>query len=134
MLAVFAVMATPAHADDVEVTASVSPAVVPVGNNAVLTITVRGKFRRTAAPQLPTLEDIYVFESGTSQNFSLVNGQVPGTYTEISTIDYADFIDVNQATASGSARTGRGPNLVEVDNFVAGSCAGVRHQEIPRDR
>ncbi len=81
MLAALTVTAAPVRAGDVEVTASVSPSVVPVGNSAVLTVTVRGKFRRTAAPQLPTLEDIYVFESGTSQNFSLVNGQMSSSIT-----------------------------------------------------
>lgn len=76
-----AAIAPAADADDVVVTATVSPPVVSLGSDAVLTVTVQGKFRRTAAPQLPDLDDFYIHESGTSQNFSLVNGQMSSSIT-----------------------------------------------------
>ena len=36
------------HADDVVVSASVDPTVARVGNEVLLTVTIQGKFRRTA--------------------------------------------------------------------------------------
>ncbi len=70
-----------ARADDVTVRARVEPATVEVGGQAVLTIEVEGKFRRSVAPELPALEDFDVFEAGTSQNFSFVNGQASSSIT-----------------------------------------------------
>ncbi len=61
--------------DDVLLRASIEPATVPVGEQAVLTVQVEGKFRRSASPELPTLDDFDVYQAGTSQNFSFVNGQ-----------------------------------------------------------
>jgi hypothetical protein len=61
---------------DVSVNASVDQDVVPVGNEVLLTVTVRGKFRRSAAPVFPPMEDFDVYDSGTSQNFSFINGQI----------------------------------------------------------
>jgi hypothetical protein len=63
-----------AHAA-VTVTARVQPEVVPVGSEATLVITVNGKFRRTGEPQLPKLDDFQLYQAGTSQSFSIVNGQ-----------------------------------------------------------
>lgn len=63
-------------AEDVTVTATITPSVVPVGNEAVLTVTVEGSFRKTGAPELPALDDFYVYESGTSQSFNFINGAV----------------------------------------------------------
>jgi BatD DUF11 like domain len=70
-----------ARADDVTITARVEPATVEVGGQALLTIEVEGKFRRSAAPELPPLGDFDVYEAGTSQNFSFVNGQAHSSIT-----------------------------------------------------
>jgi len=70
-----------ARADDVTVNARVEPATVEVGGQAILTIEVEGKFRRSVAPQLPPLDDFDVYEAGTSQNFSFVNGQAHSSIT-----------------------------------------------------
>lgn len=69
------------RADDVAVRATVEPGTVEVGAQAVLTIVVEGKFRRGGSPELPPLGDIEVFESGTSQSFSFVNGQAHSSLT-----------------------------------------------------
>lgn len=68
-------------ADDVTIHATVEPTQVEVGGQAMLTIVVEGKFRRGGAPELPPLGDFDVFESGTSQNFSFVNGQASSSLT-----------------------------------------------------
>lgn len=60
---------------DVSISARVDPSVVAVGNEATLVITIRGKFRKTAQPQLPPLDEFEVYQSGTSQSFSIVNGR-----------------------------------------------------------
>jgi hypothetical protein len=77
----FAAAAVAAHAEDVAVRASVEPGTVEVGGQAVLTVVVEGKFRRGGSPELPPLADFDVFESGTSQNFSFVNGQAQSSLT-----------------------------------------------------
>jgi hypothetical protein len=68
-------------AEDVAIKAVVEPTQVEVGGQAMLTIVVEGKFRRGGAPELPPLGDFDVFESGTSQNFSFVNGQASSSLT-----------------------------------------------------
>jgi len=70
-----------AWAGDVSVSADVQPTVVPVGGEALLTVTVEGKFRRSADPQLPALEDFDVYQSGSSQNFSFINGAMSSSIT-----------------------------------------------------
>ena len=71
-----AVLATGARADDVVVVrARIDPAAVAVGEQASLVIEVQGKFRKSMAPELPPLDDFDIFEAGTSQNFSFINGQ-----------------------------------------------------------
>ncbi len=69
------------RADDVAVRVTVEPTTVEVGSQAVLTIAVEGKFRRGGAPELPPLPDFDVYESGTSQSFSFVNGQAHSSVT-----------------------------------------------------
>ncbi|HXV12837.1 MAG TPA: BatD family protein [Candidatus Krumholzibacteria bacterium] len=75
------VVATTVRADEVAVRATVEPSTVEVGGQAVLTVVVEGKFRRGGSPELPPLPDFDVFESGTSQNFSFVNGQTQSSLT-----------------------------------------------------
>jgi hypothetical protein len=70
-----------AWAGDVSVSADLQPTVVPVGGEAMLTVTVEGKFRRSADPQLPVLEDFDVYQSGSSQNFSFINGAMTSSVT-----------------------------------------------------
>jgi hypothetical protein len=65
-----------AYADDVSVAASLDQAVARVGNEVTLTVTIEGKFRRSSDPELPPLEDFDVYNGGTSQNFSMINGRV----------------------------------------------------------
>jgi BatD DUF11 like domain len=63
------------------VRASIDPTTVEVGGQTMLTIEVEGKFRRSASPILPPLDDFDKYEAGTSQNFSFVNGQVHSSIT-----------------------------------------------------
>jgi len=72
---------TPARSGDVSIRASISPTTVPLGNEAVLTVVVEGKFRRSVSPELPDIQDLYMSESGTSQSFSFINGQVSSSIT-----------------------------------------------------
>ena len=69
------------RADDVSVHASIDPTTVEVGGQTVLTIEVTGKFRNSASPLLPPLDDFDKYEAGTSQNFSFVNGQTSSSIT-----------------------------------------------------
>ncbi|MBI4720152.1 MAG: protein BatD [Chitinivibrionia bacterium] len=77
LIAVF-FLALPAAslAADVRVSASLEPEVVAVGDQAMLVVTVEGKFRKTAKPELPALADLAVYESGTSQSMNFINGVV----------------------------------------------------------
>ncbi len=68
-------------ADDIAVRATVEPTTVEVGGQALLTVVVEGKFRRGGSPELPPLADFDVYESGTSQSFSFVNGQAHSSLT-----------------------------------------------------
>ncbi len=79
--AVNALVVPVARADDVSVRATIEPTSVAVGEQAVLKIEVRGKFRSSGQPELPPLDDFDVFQAGTSQNFSIVNGQMSSSVT-----------------------------------------------------
>jgi hypothetical protein len=61
--------------DDITVRAAIDPPTAQVGQQVTLTVEVKGKFRKSAQPELPPLDDFDVFQAGTSQNFSFVNGQ-----------------------------------------------------------
>ena len=61
--------------EDVSVEATITPDVVPVGSEATLVINVKGKFRKTAHPELPAMDEFSVYSSGSSQSFRIVNGQ-----------------------------------------------------------
>jgi len=65
-----------ARADDVTVNAELDRTAASVGNEVTLTVTVQGKFRRSAEPELPPLADFDVYNGGTSQNFSMINGRI----------------------------------------------------------
>jgi hypothetical protein len=64
------------NASDVTVTATVQPQTVSVGEQATLVVSVQGKFRKSGGPELPPLEDFDVYEAGSSQNFSMINGAI----------------------------------------------------------
>jgi hypothetical protein len=85
MIAVLSSAPVPLNASDVSVSAFISPSTVAVGDQATLTVKVEGKFRKSAKPQLPSLDEFYVYESGSSQSFSIVNGSMSSslqfTYT-----------------------------------------------------
>lgn len=103
--------------DDVKVTATVSPSVVPVGADAILTVKVEGKFRKTSSPELPQLDQFFVYESGTSQNFSFVNGEMAAsityTYTLTARIEGTYVIDPIRFTVKDREYTAN-PVTVEV--------------------
>jgi hypothetical protein len=61
--------------DDVEVRASLDRNTAAVGEQVMMTVEVRGKFRKSASPELPPLDAFDIYQAGTSQNFSFVNGQ-----------------------------------------------------------
>lgn len=63
-----------AEAADVSVKAAIDPPVAPVGSEVTLTVTVEGKFSRSANPELPPLDDFTVYKAGTSQSFSFGTG------------------------------------------------------------
>lgn len=82
VLLVCGALSNGARADDeISVSASLDPTVVRVGNETVLTVTIQGKFRRSADPELPPLDDFDVYNSGTSQNFSMINGKIQSSIT-----------------------------------------------------
>ena len=60
---------------DVTISVTVEPAVIPLGAEATLVVTVKGKFRKSSQPQLPTLDEITFYQAGSSQSFSIVNGR-----------------------------------------------------------
>jgi len=62
-------------AADVSVRVTVDPAVIPLGGEASMTVTVEGKFRRSAQPELPDLDAFTIYQAGTSQSFTIVNGR-----------------------------------------------------------
>jgi len=83
MVTVLALGAWPAATAraDTSISAALAPTVAAVGDQVVLTVKVEGKFRRSEAPELPPLDDFQVFQSGSSQNFSFVNGQMSASLT-----------------------------------------------------
>lgn len=62
-------------AAEVSLSARIEPSVVPIGAQATLIVTVKGKFRKSSQPELPSLDAFEVYQSGSSQSFSIVNGQ-----------------------------------------------------------
>ncbi|UCG52968.1 MAG: protein BatD [Candidatus Latescibacterota bacterium] len=71
-----------AWTSDITVSVTIAPNVAAVGNEVTLVVTVEGKFRKSASPELPPLEDFSVYETGTSQRFSF------GTGGSKSTLEY----------------------------------------------
>ena len=74
MVLVMVALCASVRAEDVSVTASIEPGIVPVGSEVTLVVTVKGKFRRSANPELPPLEDFTVYQAGSSQSFSFGTG------------------------------------------------------------
>ncbi len=70
------VAADDAQSADVTVTATIQPQSVSVGEQTTLVVSVQGKFRKSGGPELPPLEDFDVYEAGSSQNFSFINGAI----------------------------------------------------------
>jgi len=63
---------------EVTVDATVTPTVISLGNDATLTFRVKGT-RKASPPTLPDMPDFYVYDAGTSQNFSFINGRMSAT-------------------------------------------------------
>ncbi len=61
---------------EIDVSASVNTRTAAVGQEILLSVTVSGGFQSLPAPKLPDMPDFNVYPSGTSTNFSLVNGRV----------------------------------------------------------
>ncbi|MFH1755177.1 MAG: BatD family protein [Candidatus Latescibacterota bacterium] len=61
---------------DVTITATLQPQTVAVGEQATLLVSVQGKFRKSGGPELPVMPDFDVYEAGSSQNFSMINGAI----------------------------------------------------------
>lgn len=76
-------LALPAAAAAVTVTAEVDKVVAELGDQIVLAVTVSGAQSSLPKPRVPALADFEVYESGTNQSFSFVNGRVASqvTYT-----------------------------------------------------
>jgi len=72
--------AVPAAAD-IELTARVSPDAVAVGTEAELVVSVSGKFRAGDPPLLPQLDEFEIYQSGTQQQFSIINGRPTSSLT-----------------------------------------------------
>jgi len=76
-----AVLAPTDAADDITVAARVDRSVVSVNDRVTLTITVEGTMRQVPQPKLPSLDDFSVRSSGSSSNFSMVNGKISTSKT-----------------------------------------------------
>lgn len=63
-------------AAEIEISAAVDKRTVGVGEELVLSVTVTGGFQNLPSPDLPDMPDFTVYPSGTSTNFSFVNGRV----------------------------------------------------------
>ena len=61
---------------EVEIAAQVDRRSVGVGQELVLSVTVSGGFQSLPNPQVPQIEGFTVYPSGSSTNFSFVNGRV----------------------------------------------------------
>lgn len=83
LLAVLLTLAAPAGA--VTVTAEVNKVVAEMREQIVLAVTVSGPQASLPKPRVPALADFEVYESGTNQSFSFVNGKVSSqvTYTYV---------------------------------------------------
>lgn len=80
-----ALLALAAPAGAVTVTAEVNKVVAEMREQIVLAVTVSGPQASLPKPRVPALPDFEVYESGTNQSFSFVNGKVSSqvTYTYV---------------------------------------------------
>ena len=74
LIAATLLWAVPSLGADLEVRASVDRRTAGVGEEIVLTVTVTGGFQNLPSPKLPGMPDFNVYPSGSSTNFSFVNG------------------------------------------------------------
>jgi hypothetical protein len=121
------VLAPPVRADDdITVRAAVAPTTAAVGDQVSLTIEVRGKFRRSMSPQLPPLDDFDIFEAGTAQNFSFVNGQATSSitfsYVLVPKAEGSFRIEPIQFTVNGKQYTA---NPITLEVTAAGAGVGA---------
>jgi hypothetical protein len=74
LLSVF--LAIPAESKDIHFEASVDRTQVTLDEQITFTVTVSGDVKSVPKPTLPSLDDFVIYSSGTSQNWSFVNGKV----------------------------------------------------------
>jgi hypothetical protein len=70
-----------ARAADPRITVRMDPQRIPVGGDAVLTVTLEGFSNRSGQPQVPIPEGVDIYESGRSTNMSWVNGRFASSTT-----------------------------------------------------
>jgi len=73
--------ATPVGAGEPRVTLQMGAASLPVGGQALLTVTLEGFSQRAGKPQFPSTDGLEVHESGRSTNMSWVNGSFASSIT-----------------------------------------------------
>lgn len=76
-----ALLALPAGARALEISAEVNKVLAELGDQLVLAVTVSGTQASLPKPRLPALADFEAYESGTSQSFSFVNGRTSSSVT-----------------------------------------------------
>lgn len=79
--AVLTLAAGGSKAAEVEISASVNRTTAGVGEEILLTVTISGGFQNLPTPELREMPDFSVYPSGSSTNFSLVNGHVTSSKT-----------------------------------------------------
>jgi hypothetical protein len=73
--------AGPSAAADIDVSASVNRTSAGVGEEILLTVVVSGGFQNLPSPKLSEMADFNVYPSGSSTNFSFVNGRITSSKT-----------------------------------------------------
>jgi hypothetical protein len=71
-----AVFSMTAQAKDIHFEASVDQTQITLDDQIAFTVTVSGDVKSVPKPTLPSLDDFVIYSSGTSQNWSFVNGKM----------------------------------------------------------
>lgn len=76
LIALSVFLAIPAESKDIHFEASVDRTQVTLDEQITFTVTVSGDAKSVPKPTLPSLDNFVIYSSGTSQNWSFVNGKV----------------------------------------------------------